>query len=356
MSILSFKRLSYTKRHRIKQVLAVAFLWTVVDLVTVVMRAEQRLHSQLNSIRLRETLVFVMSLVIGYLLIVKLKRAFRKYPLLLNFFLRSLLLVLAAFVMNFLIHFTHSVVIRGADVFRAWHLFEEDTFHSLAWVNKVSYWLILFLITQLIIEVNEKYSPGVFWDILLGKYVQPKIENRVVMFIDLKDSTPIAEKLGHQVYFKFIRDFIYHVSMALIEHGGSIYQYVGDEVVVSWLHKADSTKRCLAAVIEARKNIQKNGEYFRRQYDLLPEFRVGIHVGDVTIGEIGVVKKDLAMSGDTMNTTARIRSACNELNQKFIVSKEFVEASDLKEWQTSSLGIIELKGKGTGIELFALKI
>jgi adenylate cyclase len=89
---------------------------------------------------------------------------------------------------------------------------------------------------------------------------------------------------------------------------------------------------------------------------VVPEFRVGIHAGDVTVGEIGVIKKDLAMSGDTMNTTARIRSACSELNQKFIVSKDFMDAADLKEWQSESLGLIDLKGKSNGVELFALKI
>ena len=62
------------------------------------------------------------------------------------------------------------------------------------------------------------------------------------------------------------------------------------------------------------------------------------------------------MSGDTMNTTARIRSACNELNQKYIVSKDFMENVDLKEWQTESLGVVELKGKKDGLELFGLKI
>ncbi len=74
------------------------------------------------------------------------------------------------------------------------------------------------------------------------------------------------------------------------------------------------------------------------------------------MGEIGVVKKDIAMSGDTMNTTARIRSACSELNQKFIVSKDFKDNIDLKDWQTESLGNVELKGKGNGVELFSLKI
>ena len=56
------------------------------------------------------------------------------------------------------------------------------------------------------------------------------------------------------------------------------------------------------------------------------------------------------------NTTARIRSACNELNQKFIMSKEFMENANLKEWQVESLGVIDLKGKANGIELFSLKI
>jgi adenylate cyclase len=176
------------------------------------------------------------------------------------------------------------------------------------------------------------------------------------MFIDLKDSTPIAEKLGHQQYFKFIREFIYQISNALIEHGGSIYQYVGDEVVVSWLFDKKNTRKCMDALIEARKNLQKRGEHCRRIYGLIPEFRVGIHLGDVTVGEIGVIKKDIAMSGDTMNTTARIRSACSELNQKYIVSKEFKENVDLKDWQTESLGMVELKGKNHGVELYSLKI
>ncbi|MEJ7671161.1 MAG: adenylate/guanylate cyclase domain-containing protein [Chitinophagaceae bacterium] len=177
----------------------------------------------------------------------------------------------------------------------------------------------------------------------------------MIMFMDLKDSTPIAEKLGHQLYFKFIRDFIYQVSAAIIEYEGRIYQYVGDEAVSSWLFDKKNTRKCMDAVILARRNIQKMSAHFRREYGIVPEFRVGIHLGDVTVGEIGVVKKDIAMTGDTMNTTARIRSATNELNHNFIVSKQFMENIELEAWQTENLGPVELKGKGSGVELFSLK-
>ena len=62
------------------------------------------------------------------------------------------------------------------------------------------------------------------------------------------------------------------------------------------------------------------------------------------------------MSGDTINTASRIRSACTDLNQKFLVSKEFVEAAGMEEFQVESMGMVDLKGKNQLIELFALKI
>ena len=153
-----------------------------------------------------------------------------------------------------------------------------------------------------------------------------------------------------------IQDCFYDLATVVEKHRAEIYQYVGDEVVCSWKFAPRNTRKCLDTVIQARKNIQKKSSYFKNKYDIVPDFRVGIHIGDVTVGEIGVIKKDLAMSGDTMNTTARIRSACNELKHHFIVSKTFVENIDLKQWQTESLGMIELKGKTSSIELFSLKI
>ncbi|MCW3111198.1 MAG: adenylate/guanylate cyclase protein [Segetibacter sp.] len=347
---------SFVSRYRFSLIFYISICWTLIDLVVVLTRPEPTYYSLASAIVLRCFLVFIMSLAIGYLFVFKLKKLFRNRSLGVSFVFRSGILFFAAYIVNYIIHAANIIFILHLSVGEALERYGQDAFHPIWLTQKILYWMILFVLTQLIIEVNEKYAPGVFMDILLGKYLEPKIERRIVMFIDLKDSTPIAEKLGHQQYFKFIREFIYQISNALIEHGGSIYQYVGDEVVVSWLFEKKNTRKCMEALIEARKNLQMRGEYFRRKFGFIPEFRVGVHLGDVTVGEIGVIKKDIAMSGDTMNTTARIRSACSELNQKYIVSKDFKENVDLKEWQTESLGLIELKGKNQGVELFSLKI
>ncbi len=350
-----YSRYTTVSKFRLRRVLYIALFWTLIDLVSTLLNNNS---SVINSFSffVRATLVFLMSLIMGYLFVFNLRGIFRDRSLWINFLFKTGILLLAAFAMTFLIHFTNKFVILGLPADDSVRYFFDEILQVKWFVKSTLYWIVLFIVTQLYIEINDKYSPGVFTDIVVGKYMQPRVENRIVMFLDLKDSTPIAEKLGHNQYFLFIREVIFHISMALIEHGGIIYQYVGDEIVVSWLYSKKNSRNALRAVIEARKNIQKNSNLFRARYGMIPEFRVGIHVGDVTVGEIGVIKRDLAMSGDTMNTTARIRSACNELNQKFIVSKEFVESSDLEEWQTESLGLVELKGKATDLELFSLKI
>jgi adenylate cyclase len=353
------------KKYRYKLLLGIAITWTSIDSIYMsvkyyVVGAESDYHffeyRQVNTLILREVLVFLTSCGIAYLLVFRQQRMHKRKSLWVSFLLNTLILVIISFAFNLLFHFLYSILISGLTISTAIYQFFHDAFYTYWLIQKIPHWILIFLVTMLVLELAEKYSPGVFRDILVGKYLQPRIEKRIVMFLDLKDSTPIAEKLGSKEYFRFIRDFIYFVSIAMIEYNGRIYQYVGDEVVVSWLFNTRNTKKCMDALIEARRLLQRNSNKFRSVYGVVPEFRVGIHVGDVTVGEIGVIKKDIAMSGDTMNTTARIRGACSELNHKFLVSKAFADVMDFKEWQIENLGIVDLKGKKDGVELVALKI
>ncbi len=292
----------------------------------------------------------------GYLLVFKFRLMFREKPLWANFLLKTLLLMAGSFIMNFFNIIGYFYFIKGRAMWVSIVHYIRLPAEKVWLVHGLPLWLLIFLTTQLLIEMSEKYSPGIFADILSGKYIHPQNERRIVVFLDLKDSTPIAEKLGHKNYFLFIRDFIQFTSMALLEHDARIYQYVGDEIVLSWSANPKNSEKCIRALIDARKMLQKRSEDFRRRFDVTPEFRVGIHVGEVTVGEIGIMKKDLAMSGDTMNTAARIRTATRELNQKWLASKDFIETTRLEEWQTEFMGSVELKGKAEGIELYGLKI
>jgi len=355
-------RLSFIQKYHYRLVFIIAAFWTLIDLIYLYLdvSSRQKNHTSYEvitteAIILRGVIVFTMSSLMGYLLIFKLRKVFRNYPLLINLLVKTTILLSASIVMNFLLHATHSFFILHLTLSHGLKRFFGDS-SSLLWLLEHCIgWVILFLFTQIIIEINEKYSPGVFWDILIGKYIQPKVQKRIVMFIDLHDSTPIAEKLGSKDNFKFIRDFIYYVSIALMEYDGRIYQYVGDEIVVSWLYSRKNVHKSIAALALASRLLQMNSGYFRLRYEIAPEFKAGIHAGEVTVGEIGIVKKDIAMSGDTMNTAARIRTACTELNYRYIASKELLDGIEIA-WPVESLGLVEMKGKTEGMELVGLKI
>lgn len=355
--------LSAIQQYRMKWVVIVASIWTVVDLVSkAIFSGTGRtpgMHVRIltpEAAMVRFIVVFSCSLLMAYFLVFHLRTKFRHLALWKNLLFKTGILLLASVFVSFLVHFTYLIFVWDWSVMQSLFAFWQDATRTTYLSEKTAAWMGLYILTLLMIEINEKYSPGLFLAILFGHYVNPKEERRIVMFLDLKDSTPIAEALGSLRYFSFIRDFIFYVSTALIEYNGRIYQYVGDEIVTSWSSSRRNAQKCFSALLEARRQLQGASEEFRRKYGYIPEFRCGIHEGPVTVGEIGVVKKDLAMSGDTMNTAARIRSACSELNRKFLISKDLRALLPLQDFQVEELGEVDLKGKSGGIEMFALRV
>lgn len=362
---LILPRGSVVKKHEFRVILIIAVCWIIVDYLLFIIRKYSNVLpvkysdpnvDTLETILLREVNVLLVSLIMGFILVSVLRKFLRNSSLWVNLLLKTAILILIAMVMNFLIYMSKEMIINGEDYITAVRNFWKNTSRTEWFLPKMMEWTLLFFLTLIALEINEKYSPGVFLDIILGKYLQPKEENRIIMFIDLRNSTPIAEKLGHKEYFEFIRDFIFCISAGIMEHDGRVYQYVGDEVVVWWPSTKTNARKAINSLIESRKVLNKNTEVFKRYYGILPEYKAGVHTGSIMVGQVGISKKELVMSGDTINTASRIRSACTDLNQKFLISSEMKDLMALEEWQTESMGVVDLKGKNNDLELFALKI
>lgn len=360
VSKLILPRGSVVNRRELPMIFVIAISWTLIDLIIVRVGmlpykyVDSPIHNT-KAISLRELNVFLLSFIIGFLLVSILRKYFHSSSLWINLIFKTLILLLAALIMNLFIYVSYELLIGGRPIDNAFQRFVQNTFRPEWAVPKMTEWIILFLLTQLALEINEKYSPGVFLSIMAGRYLQPKEEKRIILFIDLRNSTPIAEKLGNK-YFPFIRDFIFCISAGIMEHDGRIYQYVGDEVVAWWPGSKANAKKAVQSLIESRKMINKNTNVFNSNYDILPEYKAGMHIGNVTVGQVGIAKKELVMSGDTINTTSRIRSACTDLNQKFLVSKDIIDILELPDFQSENMGMVDLKGKNEMMELFALKI
>jgi adenylate cyclase len=222
-------------------------------------------------------------------------------------------------------------------------------------IKNTMFWFIIVALTQLFLQMNSKFGYGVFWNILRGKYNTPKEEKRIFMSLDLNSSTEIAEKLGNEKYHELLKDFFNDITNPVIDNKGEVYQYVGDEVVIAWKFEdgiADS--QCIKCFFEMKSKFEMNKAKYIERYGFVPSFKAGIHWGEVVVGEVGIIKRDITFSGDVMNTTSRIRNKCKEFKVDVIASADLLGMLNLKNYLTKHLGAIKLHGKKKEVFLVAL--
>lgn len=223
------------------------------------------------------------------------------------------------------------------------------------WITVLYFWLTS-LIFSFIKIANEKFGKGVFLKMLLGRYKNPQEENRIFMFIDLKSSTTIAETLGHFKYSQLIQDCFYDLNAIVPKYAAEIYQYVGDEAVLSWPYqKGLVNNNCVAFFFAFQALLRSRESYYTSKYGLVPEFKAGLHGGKLMVAEVGVVKKELAFHGDVINTSARIQAECNKHHVAVLLSEELKKNLQVdRKYVTKSIGNIFLKGKKEALNVFAI--
>ena len=273
---------------------------------------------------------------------------------------REKLLIHSSLYVFYLLVFIGGVGILGAFNNTAdatfWVKFREDVF-SLRVLRLLFTWYFIVVMTVFFLDVNEKYGAGILRGLLMGKYHKPGKEERVFMFLDLKGSTAMAEQIGDEKYFSMLRYFYQVANEAIINTYGEIYQYVGDEIVISW-EKMEGIRNanCLSCFTAIQDAVKNRARHFTDTYGVVPSFKAGIHAGTVTTGEIGTIKKDIVYSGDVLNTTARIVALCNIYKEELLISDLLYQ--ELKETTDYRFHFIEnvlLRGKKTKMGLWGVR-
>jgi adenylate cyclase len=215
---------------------------------------------------------------------------------------------------------------------------------------------VLYLVIIFFLQLDRLLGPGVLWGYLTGRYHRPRVESRVFMFVDLKGSTELGERLSQEDYYGLLNDFFRDVSGPVLDARGEIYEYVGDEVVLTWkLPLGLQNAHCLRVFFDIDRAVQANALKYVHRYGLVPEFKAGAHAGEVIAAEIGDLKKGIVFSGDVLNTAARIQGECNRLDRRFLVSRTLMEQLQLPEALLSdSVGSVALRGKAAPVELVAV--
>ncbi len=319
---------------------AVLFQLLTIFFYVVYFLTDRRHTVGLEDIDLRLLLAVFPGALVGFADEFILRRKFKRDPFILALFYRT-------FINTLILAF--ALLILGLLVgYKSWTgFFKISLFYALQILVAIS-----------IFQVRRYVGRGRIIQFLTGKYIHPTWENNLIMFVDLKASTTLADSLDTKIYSEFIRDFISDISEPIYLYHGRIYQYVGDEVVVYWKlnkNKRKNTRpiRCFVGMMDI---IDKRKDYYLERYGLIPEFKAGMHGGPLIVAEVGELKKEIAFHGRVMNTTARIQEKCNELKTNFLISENILSETELApDFVPFSQGKFLLKGKVEKIELFTVE-
>lgn len=221
----------------------------------------------------------------------------------------------------------------------------------------VLYALTLSFFVNMIRQMSRMLGQNVLINMIIGRYATPIEEERIFMFLDLDASTTIAERLGNIRYHELLDDYVYDITKPILDSNGEIYQYVGDEVVVTWKEgNGKATMSCIDCFFLISETMTRLAPKYVTKYGFVPGFKAGFHFGTVVTGQIGDIKKEIVFQGDVVNTASRIKETCSSLGAKILISRELLEVlpQENTPYRALRVGSFLLKGKEHEVELFSV--
>jgi adenylate cyclase len=209
-----------------------------------------------------------------------------------------------------------------------------------------------------VMAVNKLLGQNVLLSFVTGRYHRPRLEDRILLFIDMEGSTGLAERLGPLAFHRLVNRFVTDLTDPIVAARGEIYSYVGDELIATWrLEEGISQARCVRACFGAFDALARKAHQYRRDYGAAVNFRAGLHCGPLVTGEMGSIKTEIVFLGDTVNTAARIQDLCRQTGDRVLASADLIDRLQLPPGIVKrSLGDLRLRGKGVDLALYALSV
>jgi adenylate cyclase len=215
---------------------------------------------------------------------------------------------------------------------------------------------VMALVANVLIEMGGLLGYGTLKNLLTGRYVQPRREQRAFLLIDMKNSTGLAERLGPVHFHELLNDFFRDIASAALECEAEIHKYVGDEAILTWSGAAAlGNGDCLACPFIVHDLIEANRQRYLSRYGAVPEFRAASHFGEIVTGEMGDVRREIAYVGDTLNVAARLLEAAKEVGRDVLVSTDLLGHAALpSELKAEKLPTLAVRGRAAPLGIAAL--
>lgn len=180
-----------------------------------------------------------------------------------------------------------------------------------------------------------------------------------VMFCDIRNFTPISEKMGAAEVVAFLNEYFRYITPAISLNNGVINKFLGDAVMAVYTPMMGSADYAADAVRSAAGMRRALAEFNASgKVPFKVDFGIGIHAGRLVAGNIGThARLEYTFIGDTVNVAARLQAKCKDFGTDTVVSAfaaEKARGSLGGGFRFEPLGRTALKGKADQLEVFRL--
>jgi adenylate cyclase len=193
--------------------------------------------------------------------------------------------------------------------------------------------------------------------LMVGTYHRPVVEEKVIVFLDINDSTGLSERLGAVQTQSLVGKFLFDISKPITDHGGEIYLYKGDGLIALWAwREAVREDQILKAIDAVFSTVKQEDSAFREAFGVVPSFRVGVHGGEVVVSEQGDTKRAIGVYGSTINIAARMEEAAKAHNVRCVISGDVADALFDDANRLSLIGHEKIRGISAEMPVYEYQV
>lgn len=182
-----------------------------------------------------------------------------------------------------------------------------------------------------------------------------ELKHVTVLFCDIVESTPLAERLGAEQMHELIRWFLDAGLAQVHRYGGSTPQFTGDGFLSLFgapITHEDHVRRALLAALAIRDAVSTNKSEIATRHRLDLKIRIGIHTGLVVFGAVARnLRMDPTAVGDATNVAARLQAAAEA--GTILISEDTLRLAQGYA-RVESVGLLTLKGKNEPMPAYRL--
>lgn len=208
---------------------------------------------------------------------------------------------------------------------------------------------------------------------MLSQYVSPSVLTHVVdhfetlnaeigsnetlsiLFSDIRGFTNISETLEAQKVVDMLNIYFSTMTDVIFDHKGTLDKFIGDAIMAFWgapIKTEEYAQQAVLAAIEMRRKLPVVNQTLSSKGYPEIDIGIGIHTGNVILGNIGSNKKlDYTVIGDSVNLASRIEGITKKYNVPLLLSEDtYLALTDSLPCMV--VDAVRLKGKKQPVKLY----